>query len=748
MQLDHNTQLAEKRSWLSTALIQFVCFLWLVPVVALLILNFKKHVIGASAWCPKQDCFVGWFNQVISVPIQNLEKFDRHDHDILGAIQLVAKALEIWFIVVSMLLVYLLTFIIAGKKDGLPIGYLMRPNEFAEMYGLFDPYLWRCLPHPSHARDSSSSKYYRLRIYLYIGFTVALCILCNLMGPAAAVLALPTLQWVDTQPVGSRFFGNLSSRDPPRAGGSGSFQNYSLGCMKSDFDNWNFSCAAAPFASQLDAWFESSIAAGNYSKVESQEQAVEFAINATFSVTSAQNQTFSGVTFWIANRQLLSNLNADTLMVAAMSSGIDTETLQNYTGPDTVDTLSTYAEYNHSLQMALQRNGPVIGTIVEYFLGVEENGTWTSVIDDNREIRCYSDCYTFSPTNQSMETYTRCARVGNGWSADNKLVAFSMRGNQENDTNTTNPDIAVDVFTSDKVQYFKGGRLPSWLPPECLSAGRVPSSAVCDWERLFYVQVNDDLFNQTRNATTIELSSLFPGRDYNTTVKISVDFTAFLNFTDYRLDPSPLTNPKALVQTQNLPQTGANILVDPSWVLAAWTVDNHGVLYPNRSAVIETLESMSAFARTSPDLDQNINKVLLLPIFQTLSLIDYTTEDGLTSGRSPQSADPGHPLLTRNARLYVWAYGFGSRTSKLGLVVVSFGIAVVLAQLVVGFIDRRKYRSPTQLVVAALEHAPSDEFKDIEHDEAKVAGLRFHVQGMMTSAGKYSFKKLGNHESG
>jgi hypothetical protein len=75
-------------------------------------------------------------------------------------------------------------------------------------------------------------------------------------------------------------------------------------------------------------------------------------------------------------------------------------------------------------------------------------------------------------------------------------------------------------------------------------------------------------------------------------------------------------------------------------------------------------------------------------------------------------------------------------------VVVLLGVAVVLAQMVLGFVDRRKYRSPTQLLVAALEHTPSNEFANVEHNEAKVARMRFHVQGTMTTAGKYVFKKM------
>jgi hypothetical protein len=128
----------------------------------------------------------------------------------------------------------------------------------------------------------------------------------------------------------------------------------------------------------------------------------------------------------------------------------------------------------------------------------------------------------------------------------------------------------------------------------------------------------------------------------------------------------------------------------------------------------------------------------LLPITVLLVLNFFTV---VNVSDLPSTHDAKHPILTRNARLYVWAYGFSSRTAKLGLVVVLSGIAVVLVHFVLGFIDRRRHRSPTQLLVAALEHPPSREFKDVEDDDAKVGRVRFRVQATMANAGKYSFKE-------
>jgi hypothetical protein len=733
LELGQHPQL-NKRGWLPTLLIQLACFLWLLPIVALLTLNFKNHIVGASAWCPDRDCYVGWFNPVRSVPLQNLRSFDKRDHNLLGALQFVAKALEIWFSLIAAALVYLITFLIAGKRDGLPVGYLTRPSEFANLPGLFDPLLWRTLPSVSRRNGNAERKSYRLRIHLFISFT---------MGPATAVLALPSLQWITTPLLGNKTFSTLNSGSPPSLNSSWFFY-YETNCTTADVESLKLSCTAEPFASKLDSWIESYLASGDYNYGVAQQEGVKFGINQTFTASSPNVlvQTYSDLTWWVPNRQLLSSLSDDYLTMNAVSIGYGAG---NKSVSDILE-MDTYAEYNRSVQMIIQRNGPTIGAIVQYYIDFSNATTTTVVVDESRQVRCYKD-YDLGAAPLAADTsvgyYTKCVRKGSGWSVDNKGAAFSIRGVEDYNKNTTLADVDVEIFTSDKAAFFKDNVLPSWLPSACIESGPVPSSINCDWDRLFS-DTDDDLFNRTRNVVTIEMSQLgnYEGQDGKATV--SVDFVAFLNFTTYTLDPSPLTNPMTHVQTLDLPKTGEAIKVDPSWVLAAWSVDNGGVLNSDRTAAIEMVQNMAGMLQKKNQSYYDMNYMILLPVVETLSLIDFRTEEYANSKLAPSNADAKHPHLTRNARLYVWAYGLGSRTSKLGVVVVLLGVAVVLAQLVLGFIDGRKYRSPTQLLVAALEHTPSNEFANVEHDEAKVARMRFHVQGTMTTAGKYVFKKMAH----
>jgi hypothetical protein len=136
------------------------------------------------------------------------------------------------------------------------------------------------------------------------------------------------------------------------------------------------------------------------------------------------------------------------------------------------------------------------------------------------------------------------------------------------------------------------------------------------------------------------------------------------------------------------------------------------------------------------DRDFKIDYVSFLPIMHTLSMIDHSTTP---VPEGTKTTDEDHPVLVRNGRMYVWAYGLGSRTSYLGAAVAIAGVLVVVWQFFLGFIDRRRYRSPTQLVVAALEHCPRGEFEGKQHDEKAMARVRFHIKDDGSHTGKFSF---------
>jgi hypothetical protein len=52
---EHPSQTSKRRTT-TTIIFQVFCIVWLVPIIALLYLNFSNYIIGASAWCPGGDC--------------------------------------------------------------------------------------------------------------------------------------------------------------------------------------------------------------------------------------------------------------------------------------------------------------------------------------------------------------------------------------------------------------------------------------------------------------------------------------------------------------------------------------------------------------------------------------------------------------------------------------------------------------------------------------------------------------------
>lgn len=82
---------------------QLLSLLWLGPIITLLVLNFRNHVIGASIWCPFGKCFSDAFGDDA---IATAVRLDRWDHDLLASLQFVAQAFEVWFLIIATALLY------------------------------------------------------------------------------------------------------------------------------------------------------------------------------------------------------------------------------------------------------------------------------------------------------------------------------------------------------------------------------------------------------------------------------------------------------------------------------------------------------------------------------------------------------------------------------------------------------------------------------------------------------------------
>ena len=331
-------------------------FLWIVPIVALLVLNLRNTVIGPSAWCPGGKCPANVWDESAVARAKHL---DENDHNTLGALQLAAKAMEVWFMFIATALIYDLAMILARRQGGLPIGFLLTHLQFTDLRNLFNPHLWTSAIPQRHAPSSQQKSAARLMVFGI--FAALLTILANLMGPAAAVLILPSLKWVETPRIPSEMFTDMRTEMLPSA--NASFPD----CTASNITAGEFSCTASPHASSLDHFASSALMTemqnlqefGHPMLATAQETAVQFLVNFTIQ---------DGI-IWAPNRQVLQELSVD---------------LAKFGSPEDFGKAAT--GLNDSLQVILNRQGPSVG-----INGICSTGTTNVVnITNEKQIHCFT----------------------------------------------------------------------------------------------------------------------------------------------------------------------------------------------------------------------------------------------------------------------------------------------------------------------------------------------------------------------
>ncbi|KAL9126766.1 MAG: hypothetical protein Q9217_004235 [Psora testacea] len=683
------TTKSRPKSWPWHFLSHFFSFLWLAPIIALLVLNFKQHVIGASVWCPFGKCASNVFEHNA---VARAAKLDKADHNLLGALQFIAKALEVWFFFIATALLYDLAMILARHESGLPIGYILTHLEFGDIRNLLNPLLWTS-PFP-HAHASQSQKHRKSVSKLFIFGIIAafLTILTNLMGPAAAVLVLPTLQWVSTPRNASQIYqGNGLGVSPS--------EDLALlrSCNASQLDAGNFSCTYADHGPSMDQWAATALLTtvqyeqhyGIPILGTSQESAVLFALNVTA----------NGSLMWTPNRQVLQELSHDYLSLA---------------DPQNWGTGMT--QMNDSLQVIINRQGPSIGFETACAVG---NLSVTNVADD-KQIHCFSGW-----TQDDVHNYTKCYRIGQGFHPDNRYSNFWIGNSRSAEVNAT----AIDVYFSDMATYYNSNEDFGSGIEHCLNNETAPA---CDWDSIFGTNLPNDLRNSSRNVGLVSYSlandndtaSPMPGSE----ARIFCDVVAYVSFPTYALDTSPSSNILNLVRMDGLQMSGNDrpLVIHPDWFLAAWSVDRNGTVDSMR----EVAQHMS-FTLPLAWVDPNsfaANAFSFLHVYslgQTMSMINYAFDNATADSRSE---DAKRPVLFAWATRHVWAYGInGSRTSKLGVAVVSCGAACVILRLLLGLLLGKREHSAVELIVAALEHHPTGEFSGME-EKSHVAKVRYVLE--------------------
>ncbi|KAL8903675.1 MAG: hypothetical protein Q9171_007319 [Xanthocarpia ochracea] len=674
--------------WLS----HILSLLWVAPIAILLWLNLSKHVIGASVWCPRHNCNADGNSDNA---IERATKLDRQDHNVAGALQFVAKALEVWFFFVATSLVYDMGIMFAQRGRGLPVGYFLTHLEFGDVRNLLNPLLWTSpLPHRTGVPEKRARI---IKLYIFACATALLTILANLMGPAAAVLVLPTLQWVDTPRIMHQTFNVTGATHQPSGGG------LFPGCSAAQLDLGNYSCTADTYGPSLDQWTAQSIASTKQAFTPHGEGSVILGVSQEAALQFTINVTANADVTWVPSRQVLREMSHDFLKARGHFADWDT--------PEYPD-----REFNNSLQTILQRQGPSLG-----YQGNCYTGNVTDVdFDDGRWIRCYTGWLS----NDGTE-YTKCFRLGLGPANKDNQSEFFL---ENLDPNVTQLETGIGIYFADRATLFSDSDDFGSGIKECLAR---ENSEDCDWDGIFAAPLPDRLTNTTVNVGIVSYEVPGPDRENG---RKWCEHVVYQSFPTYSVDTSPRTNLQNLVMLNNLAKVEMEAIpmaMNPSWFLAAWSVDVNSTLDGERQ-IVKELSRMLPLAYED-DLSISAIEFMFLHFYalgQSLSMVNHHTYDVPADPKTRQAKeadkDKYHPIFRTYATIHVWAYGISGRTAKLGIAVVSLGAVCVIARFLIGLRIGIQERSTVEMLAAAFEHRHQREFDGLEEDN-ELAKVRYQV---------------------
>jgi hypothetical protein len=669
-----------KTSIFRTVVSQLFGLGWIGVIVALLVINYIGWRIGASVGCGvKKSCD---YDPFTPDAFKRAAEMDKKDHNILGALQFVAKALEVWFMVLAASLVYDLTMLLAAKGDGLPLGYLMTHVEFTDVLALGERTFW------ASANPKNHGGWLSRRAFLLYGFVslVAInCIIANLMGPAAAVLVLPTLGWAEIDFKNTQQFAQSGVADPPRN------ISVAFGCTDSALAAHNYTCTNI-YSGAVDAFSGSLLAGQNQSQTDQVLGSIIPGISQEGLVSFAFNFTDPNGGFWVPSRQVLRELSDDYAPYTLTK--ISSELPKNYTRPVINETAvyyynrtidqSLYDSYRNSLQAVLHRQGPTINLNGFCYRG---NSTLIE-IEKNKSVRC------FNGSNYWTDFPVKCIKQGSAWNTYDTHADFSI-----GETSGRNADgISVNVYGTNQAVYIDTANVP------CTMDQNSPDSQNCDWNTIFGWDIFPEMKNMSLNQQIIQYTLS------GSNASVWCDSIGYLNFTDYTLDPSPITNFLSLIGTDTPGNVSATEPIDvhPDWLLAAWSTTRSGTVDPERAVAQNVRAALASVVNSVPPKDINaddsvMDDLVLQHFFilgHGLTMIDYNT----TIAPNGKSNDPAHPVFKVALDIRVWAYGLGSRTAKLGAIVAIIGVIVVIMRSVVSIMTRFKRKRTLELFATALEY--------------------------------------------
>ena len=422
----------------------FFGLLWLAPITFLLYMNFNGFVIGPELGCAWGYCSANSY----SAPTGNSETaqhFQDTSRDALGALQIVAKTLEVFFVYNACSFSWIIMKLMLASRAGLPTGHLLRHIEFTDPLTILNPAFWAPLI-PSQKQDRTGYNKSGTRgIFSFTLLTFVVAALANLMGPATAVLTLPTIKWKDAaRSPTQRFIGSFSDKLPGEV---------DTGCSATELRERDYRCTRQTYGVALDSSIEAYItqqnsnaskitcgpSAGKF-RVLVSEDGLAFSYNTTVGKrdsTSWADRQRAEIS-WAPSRQVVRDLAKDARSFSRISCRNGTN--------------SQYAKYQSSIQLNLENKGSITGFRSYY--------TWRrlsrTIINDSQEIRCYISPYP----NENISDYSSsggsahipfCFRVGTDWNDDNSSDASFHIGYEVPASNAVDANI---YYVNNSVGFF------------------------------------------------------------------------------------------------------------------------------------------------------------------------------------------------------------------------------------------------------------------------------------------------------
>jgi hypothetical protein len=649
--------------------------LWLAPAVFILFINFRGQinpragVIGQSIGClgDSERCRLNLqdVNQ-----ISQAQKLAKLDKNALGALQLAAKALEVWFVTIATSLIFTMVKIIARStsRPSLPLRFIYIHDALGELGSLGKLLLLEPLGKPfkkllrqirrghlsehqpifHNNGDWGLSLWCRIELYLFSIFVVLVSIVCSLMGPATAVLVLPTMQWTEI---------NIDSGSPQIwldtiEAGQASVDIPVPPCTSDSFALGNFSCLGSYYSAFVDSLAASAVATDTQAFLGGGDNSgigntlVVLPVFQEGNVTFSANISGANPTIWVPLRQTLRGFNEDVedYDLATSMSGLPR---RGYPDSDL---------FNKSLQARLQRDGPTVGMQTNCRLNGDEHTVSSLTLGTDQMVRCYKG------TNA-----TNCIPSGNGWfDIDQASSSFLVLDSAT--ANTSEYNVNVTVYSASK----------SLTMP--YSAFQCIKNNTCgwDWSKAFSNQASSPNAALAGPLQTIEYTS--PNLTNGSIWCISSYAATTAN---YVLDPSQVTNLFRLVELNVDGENGTlaigkPLYVDPDWILVGWAVNRDGSVNAGRGAAGHLIIAWQNWV-SNGDISQSFADFINIHRFitiQSLSFIPFTTST------KPAMEVGSDKQLSSYAQIQAWKYDLSSQISRLGALVTVAGCLLVIMQAV------------------------------------------------------------------